>query len=423
MKKQNIAELVKIGRDITHLRDIYRTPSERDNPDQKEIDFPESLDIKLKRIGHLKYGENPNQLAAMYVIEMINNNNAALIAELTNVRYVRDDQGGKGGLSLTNKMDITRGMDTLKFYIDIPAVVILKHNTVSAFARQTDNQTMTQLFRSARDADLESNFGGSVIFNKPLDMETAKALYELKGINPFFVDVLAAPGYEEGVLGYVQGQSKNVRIAEFSALKRLPKFAGDETYGLLSFKALSNGEMGVQDIFLSSLRTVDDFALHPYVIDKEGNTHIIQNVPTRAELEDLLTAWRINCTGARSNGVVFVKDGVTVAVGSGQVARVYAVKDAIEKGMQKAMDREAITYDKLMGIRGYKKLSENPFKGAVCASDGFFPFGDSLLLFRRVDVKVVCQPYGSERDMQVIDAANKLYIAMPATLERCFGHF
>lgn len=404
------------GTDISTFKKSYR--------ERNSGDFPDELTIKLKKEWDLKYGENMHQHAAIYLLDSISDHNSAIIASLTNIQYVRSDSKGKGGLSLTNTMDISRAMDTLKYFDVTPAVVIMKHNTISGFAKRFyPGHNIGDLFRLARDADLESNFGGTIVFNRPLDMETAKILYELKGENPFFVDVLAAPGYEENVLGYIEGQSKNIRIAEFSNMSKLPKFAGDDNYGLLSFKEMPTGRIGVQDLFLTRIRTGMDFIEDPMVYDKNGVPHVIENLPSDRQLDDLLTAWWINCAGARSNGVVFVKDGVSVAVGSGQVARVYAVKDAIEKGMQKAMDRERVKYDKLMGIMGYEKLSRNPFQDSACSSDAFFPFADSLELFKRVDVGAVCQPFGSERDSEVIDKANEYKMPMVATLERCFGHF
>lgn len=80
-------------------------------------------------------------------------------------------------------------------------------------------------------------------------------------------------------------------------------------------------------------------------------------------------------------------------------------------------------YDALQGIRNHTRLKDNPFNGAVCSSDAFFPFRDSIDTLARVGVKAVIQPYGSNRDAESIDAANEHKIAMPATLERCFGHF
>jgi len=118
-----------------------------------------------------------------------------------------------------------------------------------------------------------------------------------------------------------------------------------------------------------------------------------------------------------------VKDGVTVSVGSGQVERVGAVEQAIVKGIQKAMDREGIQYDPLYGIQGYEKLKENPLKGAVCSSDAFFPFPDAVKLLGRMEITAAIQPFGAENDALVIDEANKYKMAMPATGERCFGHF
>jgi len=403
------------GTDISTFKKGY---SERN-----EGNFPETFTITLKKQYDLKYGENMHQHAAMYLIDLINGNNVSIISKLTNIRYVRDDDKGKGGLSLTNNMDISRGMDTIKYFPEL-AVAILKHNTISGFAKQTNpNQTIGDLFRLARDADLESNFGGTVIFNRSLDRETAELLYELRGESPFFVDVLAAPGYEEGVIGYLQSMSKNLRIAEFGDTDILPKFVGDNTYGLLSFKEMPTGRIGVQDLFLTRIKSKKDFIINPLVYDKNKNPHVVENAPTDKQLDDLLTAWYVNCSGARSNGVVFVNNGVTVAVGGGQVARVYAVKDAIEKGMQKAMDRENIPYNKLMGIIGYGKLSKNPFQDSACASDAFFPFADSLDLFTFVNVGAICHAFGSERDHEVVDRANQYKLPMVATLERCFGHF
>jgi phosphoribosylaminoimidazolecarboxamide formyltransferase/IMP cyclohydrolase len=403
------------GTDISKAKLKYR--------ERNEGDFPEFLNVKMAKEGDLKYGENPAQHGAIYHLEIISDKYARDIPFLTNLRYVRSDDHGKGGLSLTNTMDITRAMDNLK-YFSMPAIAIMKHNIVSGFAKQTkQEQTLDGIFRLARDADLRSNFGGTVTFNRQLDKAAAEALFELKGQNPFFVDVLAAPGYEEGVLGYIEGQSKNIRIAEFSGIDKLPKFQGDDPKGLLSFKEMPTGRIGVQDVYLTSIKSAQDLILDPMVVDKEGIRHTIERDPTQRELDDLLTAWYLNVAGARSNGIVFVKDGVSVAIGSGQVERVGAVEQAIIKGMQKAMDRNSIKYDPLFGISNYLELKENPFINAVCSSDAFFPFPDSIETLARVGVTAVVQPYGSNKDAEVIDAANKHNIAMPATLERCFGHF
>lgn len=396
-----------VGTDISNFSRSYR--------ERNEGDFPETLELKLSKEFDLKYGENPNQHGAIYVVK-----SARKIAELTNILSIRADGKGKGGLSMTNMMDITRAMDVLKYFFD-PSMVIMKHCIVSGFAaRDNFERTPVELFRLARDADLRSNFGGTLVSNVPLNMETAEAMYEKEG---FFVDVVAMPGYENGVVGFLQGKSSNIRIAEFSALDKLPKFVGDETYGLLSVKELPSGRLAVQDVYLTSIRGHLDVIDNPMVVDKNENKHVIKRRPTDQEMSDMFIAWYLNVAGARSNGIVLVRDGVSVAMGSGQVERVGAVEQALVKGIQKAMDREGLQYNPLMGIAGYEQLKDNPFNGAVCSSDAFFPFRDSIDRLASLGVSAVIQPFGSLRDAEVIDAANEYKMAMVATGERCFGHF
>ena len=158
------------------------------------------------------------------------------------------------------------------------------------------------------------------------------------------------------------------------------------------------------------------------LVEKKSVEHVVKRDPTASEVNDLLTAWYVNI-GVRSNGIVMVKDGTTVAVGSGQTERVRSVKQSIVLAYQKAMDREGISYDSLMGILGSEKLQTNPLEGAVMSSDAFFPFRDSIDLVGEHGVSAIIQPGGSERDGEVIDAVNKHNIAMAFTRERCFGHF
>lgn len=393
-----------MGTDLSKRKLDYRK--------RNEGEFPLALDMRLTKDEDFKYGENPNQHAACYAVDT-----PERIADETAVVYVRDDQKGKGGLSLTNMMDITHAMDTLKFFVH-PACAIMKHAIVSGFA--TGERSLPELFRKARDADLRSNFGGTFVSNQPLDRETAEAMYERAG---FFVDVVAMPGYDEGVVGYLQKASKNIRIAQFSGLDLLPKFVGDETYGLRSYKDLPGGRLAVQDVYLTSIRSVDDLIMDPMVLDKDGVEHAVKRACTGREAQDAVTAWYLNIAGARSNGVVLVRDGVLVAMGSGQVERVGAVEQALVKAVQKAMEREGIEYDPLMGIAEMKKLPYNPLAAAVCSSDAFFPFRDSVDALARMGVTAVVQPYGSLRDAEVIDAANEHDMAMPAADYRCFGHF
>ncbi|MFH1316851.1 MAG: hypothetical protein ABII01_04995 [Candidatus Woesearchaeota archaeon] len=400
--------------DISNRTAVYRTRSEGD--------FPDRLTIVLNKEWDLKYGENPNQHGAIYAYNRVGDIDASTIPDLTNLQSVRKDGKGKGGLSMTNVGDITRAMDAAKYFHQQPTVVIMKHNIVSGFATDYSGQgDYTELFRTARDTDQLSNFGGTVLFTQPLDMATAEALYEHyhpREPGHWFPDVLAAPGFNHGVIGYIQNQAANVRIGEFSALDRLPKFKGDDTHGLVSIKEMPTGRLGVQDVYLTALRTVDDLVMRPMV---KGVS--VMRPPTQNEARDLLTAWHLNITGARSNGVVAVRNGVSVSMGSGQVARIEAVANMIMKGMQKAMDREGIGYNRLYGIMESHQLKDNPFKGASVSSDAFFPFDDCVRALHSVGVTATIHPYGSIADNVVIKAVNEIGMAMPAADVRCFGHF
>src|SRR5574342_907090 len=121
------------GTDISKFRRAYST--------RNEGHFPRIKAIMLEKEWDLKYGENPNQHAAIYFLQ-----NARLIAELTNLQSVRSDGKGKGGLSLTNTMDITRAMDNLKWFAD-PACAIMKHNILAGFKKQTQKESQEELFR------------------------------------------------------------------------------------------------------------------------------------------------------------------------------------------------------------------------------------------------------------------------------------
>jgi phosphoribosylaminoimidazolecarboxamide formyltransferase/IMP cyclohydrolase len=402
------------GTDISQRKASYRN--------RTEGDFPDRLEIVLDKEWDLKYGENPGQHGAIYTFNTVGDVDASTIPRLTNLQSVRSDGKGKGGLSMTNVGDITRAMDTAKFFLGSSTVVIMKHNLVSGFATDyAGTRDRVDLFRAARDADRLSNFGGTALFTDVLDMDTALALYEL--YNPgrpghWFPDVIAAPGFDRGVVDYIEKKAAGVRIGEFSGLDKLPKFVGDETYGLVSIKEMPSGRLGVQDVYLTGLKSVDDLITDPMV-----KGHVVARDPTPQEARDCLTAWYLNIAGARSNGIVVVKDGVSKAMGSGQVARIESVAFGLIKGIQKEMDREGISYDRLEGIIGYEKLEVNPYEGASLSSDAFYPFDDCLEVMASVGVSATIQPYGSIADAKVIDTANRLKMAMPAADNRCFGHF
>ncbi len=384
------------GTDVNNMKRAYRTAVAGE--------FPDRLTVELEKEGDLRYGENPNQPAATYRLR------GTSLPELTDIRVVKS---GKGGLSATNLMDVTRALETLKFFPN-PSVSVMKHVVPSGFATKFQGNSLDDIYTKARDADARSAFGSVVVLNRPLDKATAEAIMST------YVEVVAAPEYEERTMD-ILGRRKDIRVATFSNLDRLPKFTGDDTEGLYDLKVLPTGRVIVQKPYLSSIRGPDDL-ITDSLVRKDGSEYVVKRDPTLEELEDLLTAWYVNVGGVRSNGIVFVKDGVTVAVGSGQQERVGAIEQAIIKAYQKAMDREGVEYDPLEGTLLRNRLSLNPLYGAVMSSDAFFPFRDSIDRIARVGVTGVIQPGGSIRDYEVIQAVNEHGMTMAYTLERCFSH-
>lgn len=385
------------GTDVTYFQRTYRTA--------RADEFPEKLQLSLEREASLRYGENPNQPAAIYRVE----DNGLAMA--TNIRLAKT---GKGGLSATNYMDVTRALDVLKFFSQ-PAVAVMKHLIPSGFARQVQEESLDELYRRARDADGRSAFGSIVVFNREVDLVAAGELMTT------FVEGVAAPSFTPDALARLE-EKKDLRLILYDNSSLMPRFQGDAVDELYDVKGLPTGRVLVQAPYLSSIRGPQDLVLDPLVRTSDGNSFVIERDPTKQELTDLLTAWYVNI-GTRSNGIVLVKNGVTLAVGSGQQERVGAVEQAIVKAYQKAMDREGIAYDPLDGARERHRLSSNPLEGAVASSDAFFPFADSVELLGRCGVTAIVQPGGSKRDHEVIQAANKHKMAMAFTLERCFGHF
>jgi phosphoribosylaminoimidazolecarboxamide formyltransferase/IMP cyclohydrolase len=377
---------------INDLKKIYRTVNSGD--------FPEEITLNLKKVDDLRYGENPNQPGAIYKF-------GNGLAELTDLRLLKS---GKGGPSATNILDVTHALEILKFF-DNASCAVMKHLIPSGFS--TDDE-LVEVYKKARDADARSAFGSVVVFNREVDKKTAEE------IMTSYVEAVAAPSFEKEA-EEILSSKKNMRLFLFSNLDKIPKFTGDDVNGIFDLKVMNTGNLVVQVPYLSKVRSKEDLILQP-MIEDDRKEIIVEREPTEQELKDLLTAWYINI-GVRSNGIVIVKNGTTLAVGSGQQERVGAVEQAIIKTYQKAMDREGIEYNSMNVVAEKDKLSENPLKGAVLASDGFFPFRDSIDTVKDHGISAVIQPGGSVRDLELIEAVNEHNMAMVFTTERCFGHF
>lgn len=345
------------------LKTTYRTARPENLPDHIEVKFGEQQLI-LQKSRPLRYGENPHQGSALYSSPTT-----------PGVEWLKE---AKGGPSWTNLADIDQAVKLLRFF-DRPAAVVMKHLNPSGVAQEGPLLDLCTVYRAARECDTRAAFGGVAVVNRRLDLATAEAMLE------GFLEVVAATDFTAAALRALEVR-KDLRLARIAPPDQCPRFVGDPAG--LDVRVLSDGSWLVQEPFLSRVRSVDD--LRP----------VGPVVPEPGQLQDLLFAWYV-ATGVRSNAVVIAHQGRTLAVGTGQQERVGAVEQAVEKARQKGHD----------------------LSGAVVASDGFFPFRDSIDCLAQAGIQAVVQPGGSVRDEEVQAACAEHGLALVYSGERCFGHF
>ncbi len=245
-----------------------------------------------------------------------------------------------------------------------PTVAIIKHSNPCGLASAS---TLAEAYAKALASDPVSAFGSIISVNRPLDLATAQQIGDL------FVEIVAAPAYESDALKFLQ-RKKNLRILLATGLPERP----------LSLRSVYGGVL-VQELDTSS----ED--MNP------ANWQIVSKAqPSAAQLADLAFAWRV-CRHVKSNAIVYVQDQATVGVGAGQMSRVDSVMLAAHKAGERA-------------------------KGAVMASDAFFPFADGIEKAAEYGIAAVVQPGGSIRDEDVIVAADRLGLVMALTGVRHFRH-
>lgn len=282
---------------------------------------------------------------------------------------------------MTNIEDVNNSMRIVS-YFGQPAVAVMKHVNPSGAAAQNDDEPLVEVYKRARDCDALAAFGSVVGFNCKVDPVTAEELMNS------YVEGVVAPSYAEGCMELFN-QKKNIRIMQVDSLDSVSKYI-DEPMWPLDISVQADGSLVLQAPMLTKLKSDNDLRL------------VTERKPTPQEMKDLLFSWYI-CMNVRSNGVVLSKENATIGVGTGQQDRVTAVKLALEKAVG----------------RGHG----GDIPGSVLASDGFFPFRDSIELLAEYGVKAIVQPGGSVKDRDVIAACNENGIAMVFSDERCFRHF
>ncbi len=376
----------------------------------------------------LRYGENPDQPAALYeltsgTLELdgvrFRGPGRQLVSALTEEHML---QAGKhpGKINLT---DVDNGLNILQYLSAKPAAVILKHNNPCG-AAWTD-AGVAQALDKAYWSDRIAAFGGTVVVNRPLDKAAAERLAAS------YFEVVAAPEFEAGCVDILK-RSKNLRILRIPGLAGLEGLSAEP---FLDIKSLVDGGLVLQFSFRNRVRAVEDFL--PATAEKDGTT-VTARAPTRAEAEDLLFAWAVE-SGVTSNSVIFAKDGATVGIGTGEQDRVGCVELTITKAYTKYADRIAFAEhgvsfyelksspdrrDVLADIGERTQQARGGLAGTVLVSDGFFPFRDGVDVAVAQGVTAIAQPGGSIRDVEVIQAVNQAspQVAMVFTGQRSFKH-
>jgi len=306
----------------------------------------------------LRYGENPNQAARFHRELGVREASVATATQLS----------GKA-LSYNNIMDADAALELVKEF-DTPAVAVIKHTNPCGCGTA---DTLAEAFARAWSGDPQSAFGGILAFNRPVDAQLAEAVAKPE----HFLEIVIAPRFD---------------AAAVEALKTGAKWGKN-------VRLLAVGELGARDAGELAVRKVTGGWL---VQERDlGYAHEQREVvsarqPTDQEWADLEFAWRAG-KHVKSNAIVLAAKGALVGVGAGQMSRV----DSVFMAGHKAGERT---------------------RGAVLASDAFFPFRDSIDEAARLGITAVIQPGGSIRDKESIEAANEHGLALVHTGARHFKH-
>jgi len=321
--------------------------------------FPEEMTVALKKRYGLRYGENPHQQAAFYAEQRVGTK------QETGITWAKQLWGKE--LSFNNILDADAAWGAATDFA-APTVAIIKHTNPCGLA---SHDNITEAYRRALSGDPVAAFGGIVACNRAIDLPTAEE------IRKTFYEIVIAPEYKADALELLK-KKKDLRIL----VAELPPGYGKASVGYLDYRRVKGGLL-IQD---SDSLPEDSVTLRT----------VTKHEPTRAEISDLLFAWRA-VKHVKSNAIILVKDKTLLGMGAGQPSRIISAQ--IAKG--KAGEKTA---------------------GSVLASDAMFPFSDVVEAAAAGGVTAIVQPGGSIRDEDSIKAADKHNIAMVFTGVRHFRH-
>ena len=326
-------------------------------------DAPDFRAFGGRLVEELRYGENPHQSAAFYRTPETR----------FGVASARQVQGKQ--LSYNNINDTDAAYECVGEFTQAPACAIIKHANPCGVA---EAGSLIEAYRKALACDPVSAFGGIVALNRPLDADAARAITEI------FTEVIIAPDASDEAIAIV-GAKKNLRLLLAGGVPD-PRATG------LVAKTVAGGLL---------VQSRDNA-----VVDEMQLKTVSKREPTAQELADLRFAFRV-AKHVKSNTIVYAKDRATVGIGAGQMSRV----DSARIAARKAEDAATAA-----------RLAQPLTRGAVVASDAFFPFADGLLVAIEAGATAVIQPGGSVRDDEVIRAADEHNVAMVFTGVRHFRH-
>jgi phosphoribosylaminoimidazolecarboxamide formyltransferase/IMP cyclohydrolase len=412
------------------LKKMYRTIMDDHFPPKMEISFVdqdkrqtlfyEKVSWTIDNIQKgLRYGENPGQEAALF--KLVNGN--LVLGETESIQpgqYLASDiellQSGKHP-GKTNLTDADNSLNILRYFPDKPTVVIVKHNNPCGVAR---SDTLEDAYQKANIADRIAAFGGCIAVNRAVDRATAEAIIQQ------YAEVVVAPDFEEGVMG-IFSKKKNLRVIRIGNIERLQAFVGQRC---VEFKSLIDGGIVAQWSFVPEARTRSDLKLAE--CEYKGKHFRIQREPTDEEYNDMLFGWLVE-SGITSNSVIYVKDQVTVGIGTGEQDRVGVAEIARDKAYRKLADRYCFEMygmpyndlqddDKKAEIDDKVAAEKGGLIGAAMVSDAFFPFRDGVDVGLKEGITSVIHAGGSENDYQSIEACNEVGATMVYTGQRSFKH-
>lgn len=327
--------------------------------------WPPYAGLGFERSETLRYGENPHQRAALYV-------DPAAVPGIAQAEQIH----GKA-MSYNNYVDADAALRAA-YDFDEPAVAIIKHNNPCGIAIASPDAAdpIADAYAKAHACDPLSAYGGVIAANRPVTKDMAQAVKDI------FTEVIVAPGYESEALEILETK-KNLRLLV------LPDGFGRET---IEYRSISGGALFQEADRLNAEG------------DNPKNWQLVAGEPAdEATLRDLEFAWRA-LRAPKSNAIMLADNGAAVGIGMGQVNRVDSCKLSVERA-------------NTLGGEDQERA-----RGAVAASDAFFPFADGLQVLLDAGIRAVVHPGGSIRDDEVIQAAKDAGVTMYLTGTRHFFH-